>query len=127
MAASAAAESDRRYEVIVDVTEQTFLLRQITSSDLSEVLDEEIIIEGQFGENCRVAYVEFDDGDFTNAGKAKFRVGHGGWQYGGKVVFLDESEQPYAVIVGRITPIVDVVNGDPALITPKAKDEVPFL
>jgi Tfp pilus assembly protein FimT len=127
MAASAAAESSRRYEVIIDLSEQTYLLRQITSSDLSQVLDEEIILDRPFGENCHVTYVEFDDGTFTNEGKAKFRAGHRGWHYGGKVVFLDESEQSRTVVVSRITPIVELVNGDPALMTPKAKDEVPFL
>jgi Tfp pilus assembly protein FimT len=127
MAVSGAAESSRRYEMIIDLSEQTYLLRQITSSDLSQVLDEEIILDGQFGANCRVAYVEFDDGTYTNEGKAKFRVGHAGWHYGGKIVFLDESEQSHTVLVSRITPIVELVEGDPALMTPKGKDEVPFL
>jgi competence protein ComGC len=127
MAASAAAESNRRYEMIIDLTEQTYLLREITSSDLSQVLDEEIILTGQFGENCRVVYVEFDDGTFTNEGKAKFRAGHAGWHYGGKIIFLDEGEQSHTVLVSRITPIIDVVEGDPVLMTPKGKDEVPFL
>ena len=127
MAASSAAESHRRYEVIVDLAEQSYLLREITSSNLSDVLDEEIITQGWFGNNCRVAYVEFDDADYTNEDRAKFRVGHAGWQYGGKVVFLDQSEQSYAVTVSRLTPIVQLVQGDPALMTPKAKDEVPFL
>jgi len=127
MAASTAAESSRRYEMIIDLGEQTYLLREITSSDLSQVLDEETIVDGQFGENCRVAYVEFDDGTYTNEGKAKFRVGHKGWHYGGKVVFMDESEQPHTVLVSRITPVVELVDGDPALMTPKGKDEVPFL
>lgn len=127
MAASAAAESSRRYEVIVDIGEQAFLLREITSSNLADVLDEEIIVQGRFGDNCRVAYVEFDDGTYTNDTSAKFRAGHAGWHYGGKVVFLDESEQPYAVVVSRLAPIISLVEGDPALMTPKAKDEVPFL
>lgn len=127
MAASSAAESHRRYEVIIDLTEQSYVLREITSSDLSEVLDEEIIAQGWFGNNCRVAYVEFDDADYTNEDRAKFRIGHAGWQYGGKVVFLDQSEQSYAVTVSRLSPIVQLVQGDPALMTPKAKDEVPFL
>lgn len=127
MAASAAAENGRRYEVFVDLTEQAFLLREITSSNLADWLDEEIILQGQFGENCRVAYVEFDDGTYTNETSAKFRAGHAGWHYGGKVVFLDASEQPHAVVVSRLTPIVELVDGDPVLMTPKAKDEVPFL
>ena len=127
MAASAAAESGRRYEVIVDIGEQAFLLREITSSNLADVLDEEIIVQGRFGENCQVAYVEFDDGTYTNETSAKFRAGHAGWHYGGKVVFLDESEQPYAVVVSRLTPLIALIEGDPALMTPKGKDEVPFL
>ena len=123
-AASTAAETGRRYEVIVDVTEQTYLLRQISSSNLAEVLDEEIIVDGQFGDSCRVSYVEFDDGTYANEGQAKFRVGHAGWQYGGKVVFLDEGEQAHTVAVGRLVPIVQVLEGDAELMRPKAKDEV---
>ncbi|MEN6335461.1 MAG: hypothetical protein ABFE01_14520, partial [Phycisphaerales bacterium] len=95
MAASSAAETGRRYEVIVDPSEQSYLLREITSSDLSEVQEEEIITEGRFGSNCRLSYIEFDDGDYTNSERSKFRIGPAGWTYGGKVVFLDESEQPY--------------------------------
>ncbi|MEN6427114.1 MAG: prepilin-type N-terminal cleavage/methylation domain-containing protein [Phycisphaerales bacterium] len=127
MAASAAAENGRRYEVIIDPTEQSYLLREITSSDLSDVLEEEIIAQGSFGRNCRLSYVEFDDGDYTNDERAKFRVGRGGWTYGGKVVFLDESEQSYTVMVSRLNPIVELIEGDPVLMKPKGKDEVPFL
>src|SRR4030042_2526072 len=54
MAASGAAESDRRYEVIIDFAEQSYLLRQITSSDLSDGLEEAIITQGGSGKSCRV-------------------------------------------------------------------------
>lgn len=124
MAASAAAESDRRYEVIVDLTEQSYLLRQITTPDLSEVLEEEIIVENDFGDNCQVAYVEFDDGEYTNEGRAKFRAGHSGWQYGGKIVLLDTDEQAYSVIVNRLNRIITLEEGDVEFLVPK--DEVPF-
>jgi prepilin-type N-terminal cleavage/methylation domain-containing protein len=127
MAASGAAETGRRYEVIVDIGQQAYLLRQITSSDLAEVKDEEIIARGQFASNCRVSYVEFDDGDYTNEGEAKFRVGHAGWHYGGKVVFLDDADQAHTVAVSRLNPIVELIDGDPELMKPKAKEEVPFL
>ena len=40
MAARASAESDKRYEVIVDLAEQSFILREITSQDLAQVLTE---------------------------------------------------------------------------------------
>ena len=126
MAAAAAAESDRRYEVIIDITEQNFILRQITSPDLSQVLEEEIIVKGDFSDNCRVVYVEFDDGDYTNEGRAKFRAGHSGWQYGGKIVLLDETERMYSVVVNRLNGIVRLEEGDAKLLVPKTKEEVPF-
>ena len=126
MAASAAAQSNRRYEVIIDLTEQTFLLRQITTPDLSEVLEEEIIAENNFSDNCRLVYVQFDDGESTNEGKAKFRAGHSGWQYGGKIVLLDEKEQPYSVVVNRLNRTITLKAGDVGLLEPKEKNEVPF-
>lgn len=126
MAVRTAAESDRRYEVIIDLTEQSYLLRQITSPDLSEVLQEEIITENYFGDNCRIAYVQFDDGDYTNDGRAKFRAGHAGWQYGGKIVLLDENEQPYSIVANRLNRIIELREGDVELLVPKAEDEVPF-
>jgi Tfp pilus assembly protein FimT len=126
MVSAAAAESDKRYEVIVDLTEQNYVLRQITTPDLSEVLEEEIIAKNNFSKNCRVAYVLFDDGDYTNEGKARFRVGHAGWAYGGRIVFVDESKQMYSVLVNRISRIVKLEKGEAELLTPKDKDEVPF-
>jgi len=126
MAASAAAESDRRYEVIIDPTEQSYMLRQITSPELSEILDEEIVVEKYFSDNCRVVYVQFDDGEYTNDLRAKFRAGHSGWQYGGKIVLLDQDEQPYSVVVNRLNRMIELKKGDVELLVPKAKDEVPF-
>ena len=125
-AALAAAESNRRYEVIIDITEQSYLLRQITTADLTEVFEDEIIVENDFGNNCQIAYVEFDDGDYTNDGRAKFRVGHTGWQYGGKIVLLDEQEQPYSVVVNRLNRIIELKKGDVGLLTPKRDEEVVF-
>jgi Tfp pilus assembly protein FimT len=130
MAASRAAESGQRYEMIISLADQTYLLRELTGSDLTAAVQEEqIITQGAFRGNCKVAYVEFDDGTYanTNEERTKFRAGHAGWQYGGKVVFLDESEHAYAVIVNRVTPIVQLIEGDPPLMKPRAKEEVPFL
>jgi Tfp pilus assembly protein FimT len=128
MAGSNAAESGHKYEMIIDFAEQSYLLRELTTSDLAaDPLAEQTVTQGAFHGNCRVAYVEFDDGTYTNDSRAKFRAGHAGWQYGGKIVFLDESEQPYAVVVNRMTPIIQLLEGDPPLMTPKAKEEVPFL
>jgi len=128
MAASAAAESNRRYEVIIDITEQSYTLRQITTPELSEVLEEEIIKKKYFSEDCQVFYVLFDDLVETDEDHqiAKFRVGHSGWQYGGKIVLLDEDEQPYSIVINRINRIVRLKKGDVEFSMPKRKVEVPF-
>lgn len=127
-AVSTAAESDRRYEVIVDLTEQSYTLRQITTPDLLQVLEEEIIVKNDFSENCMASYVLFDDLQSTDEDHqiARFRAGHAGWQYGGKIVLLDKNEQPYSVVVNRMNRIVTLKKGDVELLMPKAKDEVPF-
>jgi len=129
MAASAAAESDRRYEVIINLAEQNYTLRQITSTHLpSDVLEEEIIVENDFNNNCRVVYVLFDDLTETDEDhqKAFFRAGHAGWQAGGKIVLLDGEEQPYSVVVNRMNRIVTLEEGDVELLLPKRQNEVPF-
>lgn len=126
MAARAAAESDRRYEVIIDLEEQNYLLREITNPDLSVVLEEEIILAADFSENCRVDYVQFDDAESTNEGRAKFRAGRAGWAYGGKIVFFDRAEQPYSVVVNRLNRLVRLEEGDVRLLEPRTKDDLPF-
>lgn len=126
MATAAAAQSNRRYEFIIDPTEQKYILREITSSDLSEILKEEIIVENDLNDSCRVVYIEFDDGESINDGWAKFRIGHSGWQYGGKIVLLDNKERPYSVVVNRLNRTVSLVEGDVGLLEPKTKEDVPF-
>ncbi len=125
-AVTAAAESNRRYEVIIDIDEQTYLLRHITSSDLTQILDEEIIIDNNFSEKCLVSYVFFDDGEFTNEGRAKFRAGRGGWQYGGKIILLDEDDNPYTVVINRINRTVELHEGEIDIALPKRQDEMFF-
>ena len=126
MAASAGGQSDRRYEVIIDIPQQEYILREITNPDLSQVLEEEIIIVDRFSEHCRVAYVMFDDGESTSEERAKFRTGRSGWQFGGKIVLLDENEQPYSVVVSRLNRMVTLEQGDVLLLEPKSRDEILF-
>lgn len=126
MAVNAAAESERRYEVVIDFTEQNYLMRQITSPDLSEVLKEEIIVQNDFSDKCIAVYVLFDDFDYTDSGIAKFRAGHSGWQYGGKIVFFDEEQQPYSVVVNRMNRIVVLKHDDVVFTVPKAENEILF-
>lgn len=123
-AINTATQSERRYEVIVDLSEQTFLLRQITTPDLSDVLEEEIIINENLSENCRIVSVEFDDGDYTYDGRAKFRAGRAGWAYGGKIVLKDEHDQYYSIVVNRMNRIITLENGNHQLLKPVPKDEI---
>ena len=102
------------------------MLRQITNPDLSQVLEEEVIIEDSFSATCRVVYVRFDDGDFTSEDRAKFRAGHSGWAYGGKIVLLDEKEHPYSIVVNRLNRMITLEQGDVELLQPKNKDDVLF-
>jgi prepilin-type N-terminal cleavage/methylation domain-containing protein len=127
MAIAAASQSDRRYEVIVDLVEQTYLLCEITTSDLDSYSEEDIIDEGRFGKNCRVEYVQFDDGDtFSDNVLAKFRAGRAGWLYGAKIVFQDNDERKFTVVVNRLNRVIEVLDGDVEIWTTKAKDDLFF-
>ncbi len=126
MAAASAAESDRKYEVIIDLAQQSYMLREITNPDLSVVLEEEIILENDFGGNCRVLEVLFDDGVYTNQDRAKFRAGRTGWQCGGRIVLVDEDGQVYSVVVNRLNRTVKLEPGQAELLTPRLKSEMPF-
>jgi len=129
MAASSAAETGRRYEIIINITEQSYGLKHITGSEIYvDAPDEtpgEMIVENYLTDNCRLVYVWFDDGIDTNI-RAWFRVGPSGWQNGGKIVLLDEKEQPYSIVVNRINRIVELQEGDLELLEPKPKNDLPF-
>ena len=125
-ASTSAVQSGKKYEVIIDIPQQSWLLREITSPDLSEVLDEEIVAQEDFGGNCRVSYVLFDDGQFTNEDRAKFRTSRAGWQFGGIIVLLDSEEQPWSIIIDRMSNIIRLEPGEAQIIWPRSKDDVPF-
>lgn len=129
MAASSAAETGRRYEILIDITGQTYELKHITGSEIyvdrPDETPGEIIVQNELNENCRFVYVWFDDGIDTNA-RAWFRVGPSGWQNGGKIVLLDKKDQPYTIVVNRINRIVALQEGDVEFLEPKAKNELPF-
>jgi len=126
MAVMSAGETGRRYEVIVDPVEQTYLLRQITTSDLADYLPEEVISEGEFGRACRVDRIVFDDGKSTTQERAKFRAGHRGWAYGGQIVFYDEDDRVFTVLVNRLNRRIEIMEGEVALLSPKSSEDLPF-
>jgi prepilin-type N-terminal cleavage/methylation domain-containing protein len=129
MAASAAAETGRRYEIIIDIAEQCYGLKEIAGTEIyvdnPDETPGEIIVQNNLNENCRLVYVWFDDGIDTNT-KAWFRVGPSGWQNGGRIVLYDEKEQPYTVVVNRINRIVKLEEGNIELLEPIPKNELLF-
>jgi type II secretory pathway pseudopilin PulG len=126
MVSTASAEKGKRYEVIIDLSEQSYMVREITNADLSEVLEEEIIIEGWLDNSCFVSYAQFDDNTNTDEEHqlARFRIGPGGWQYGGKVVLLDLSDRPYTIVISRVSRYIELKNGDVQMLMPKSEDEL---
>jgi prepilin-type N-terminal cleavage/methylation domain-containing protein len=126
MAANGASESNKRYEIIIDLDLQMYLLREITSPDLSEVLEAEIIVEEYLTEDCWISYVLFDDGEYTSDGQAKFRVGRTGWQFGGKIVLLDDNDQAYSIVVNRLNRTIELEEGDVEFLMPRSMDEMLF-
>ncbi|MFC1652172.1 Tfp pilus assembly protein FimT/FimU [Planctomycetota bacterium] len=127
MAGRAAAESDRRYQVIIDQAEGTYTLRQITTTDLSDVLDEEIIDEAVFGSECEIVLIQFDDGEYVAADdRIMFTAGHAGWYYGGRIVFEDRGRRRVTVLVNRLNRIVKVERGEVELNTPRDEESMFF-
>jgi prepilin-type N-terminal cleavage/methylation domain-containing protein len=125
-ASTSAAQTGKKYEVIIDIPQQSWLLREITSPDLSEVLDEEIVAQEDLGGSCSISYVLFDDGQFTNQERAKFRTSRSGWQFGGIIVLLDSEQQPWSLVIDRMSNIVRVERGEAQIVWPRSADEVPF-
>jgi hypothetical protein len=61
MAYNAAAQTDRRYAVILDLIEQSFTLREFKSLDLETMDPDEAIIQtGTFSEALTIDYVLYD-------------------------------------------------------------------
>ena len=125
MAIKASTESDRRYEIQIDLDEQTYRLREITSSDLSVVLDEEIIIDQALPKGCHIDQVVFDDGTVAQQW-AKFRAGHAGWAYGASILLSDDDGNQYSILINRLNRMVELLDGEIALLERKSDLEMAF-
>lgn len=119
MAAVSADQSNRRYAVLVDFTDYTYTLYDVKTShpyDRDNLLDEDIIKSGEFGEYCQLEFVQFDDSPKTidggEEGSALFVVGHAGWDYGGKVVVSDHDGNLHSIVISRMNKNVKIYPGD---------------
>ena len=131
MAYNAAAESDRRYAVVLDFEEQKFVLRQFKSLNLETMDPDKAIIQtGHFTEALRIDYVVYDDledtRDFENATEARFLAGHSGWQYGGKVVLRDADGMAWTIVICRLAKPVELFRGEMDIDSPVDEIDVPF-
>ena len=128
---NAAAENDRRYAVVLDFTEQSFVLRECKSLDLETMdTDEAIIQTTYFSEALTLDYVLYDDlddtRDYENMTQARFLAGHSGWQNGGKVVLLDEDGMPWTILIHRFAKPVELFKGDGDIGLPQAAEDGPL-
>lgn len=135
LAQNAAAETDRRYAVVLDFTEQCYVLRQFESTDLSTMPDDIAIIDkGYFSEAMTLDYVQYDDLEDTrekdqqglSVTEARFLAGKCGWQFGGKVVLIDERGRPWSIVIHRFAKPVELVEGDADMYLPQYPEQVPF-
>ena len=126
MAATSASQNGKHYDVIINLDEQVYMLREMSGNNLDEVYEDEIIVSNEFTEKCMVIYVVFDDAVDTSDGIVHLRVGRSGWQAAAKIILIDDNNKEYSVIVNRIGRKVKLEEGDVALLLPKADYEVPF-
>ena len=128
MAGTSAAETGKRYEVIIDFVQNNYMLREITTGlvAVEDILEEEIIDTGQFSERFQVSYVLFDDGTWTNSKTVFFRVGKAGWQWGGKISLFDENGKEYTIIINRLNRMIELYEGDVEIKKPMPPEEMGF-
>lgn len=131
MAQDAAARSDRRYAVVLDFPDGTYVLRQFATADLLTIPDDEAIIHtGTFTETLQLGYVLYDDMDDTRDRESldtvRFLAGRSGWQNGGRVVIYDEDGNPWSILISRVGKPVQLVEGEVPFLLPRKQNEVLF-
>jgi len=131
-AQNASAETPRRYAVIFDFVEGTYVLRQFATLEMQSIPEEEAVLSvGSFSRHCQLDYVLFDDfmdtrDEGESISEAKFIAGRGGWQYGGKIVLRDVDGNPYSIVVGRLCGDITLKRGDVEILVPVDKSELRF-
>jgi hypothetical protein len=70
--------------------------------------------------------IAFDDGESTTQEPAKFRAGRRGWAYGGQIIFYDEDDRAFTVLINRLNRRVEIMEGEFELLLPKSTEELPF-
>ncbi|MHC4551234.1 MAG: pilus assembly FimT family protein [Planctomycetota bacterium] len=140
MAQDAAAQSHRRYEVILDRDLQGYVFREFKGYS---ILDDEMPLEDPNVEAIqktffsRAVYLKDVEYDYytqdeldalsdQNVNFFRFVTGRPGWQAGGKIVLLDEHERPWTIMIHRIAKPVELIEGDELIWPPQEAQDVPF-
>jgi Tfp pilus assembly protein FimT len=117
----AAIQGGKRYEIRLDLAQQSYLMRTLTPANYGQPPEQqEVIDERQLDDQCRIEYVEFDDGVATDQdfNVANFRAGRAGWQRGGRILVVDSAGTEYSIMVNRLTGVVTIEKGNvPLLVT----------
>lgn len=133
MAQDAAAQSDRRYEIVLDRDLQAYMFREFIGFT---ILDEERPLEDDaveaiqktfFSSAVLLDYVEYDymteeeERFMAEEGTEYFRfvTGRPGWQAGGRIVLIDSDDQPWTIMIHRFAKPVQLFKGDVPLWTPQ--------
>lgn len=128
-AVRSAAKNNNKYSIIINVAEQSYILRHIKSTELYEISDEkEIIFEKYLTPDCQIDYVEFDDAEGTDEQNsiAHFVAARQGFQAGGKIALFDAEGNEYSIIINRLSRIVELRKGFVELLPVEYRDELPF-
>ena len=127
-AGNAASQTDRRYAVMIDFIDNAFILYEVNTDkpyakDYETLKEEDIICTEYFTDDCSLYYVQFDDSDLRidagEGGRALFVVGKSGWDFGGKIVLLDNEGELYSVVISRIAKTSQLIKGDAELAKPE--------
>lgn len=133
MAYDAAQQTGNRYAVILDRQQSQYYMRQAFSLDFSLPADQDspILAEGRFDDDFQFDYVLYDDLDDTRTrgagfAEARFFVGRGGWQFGGRIVLRDRNGKPWSIVVHRLGRPAMLVEGEAELLLPIERDKLTF-
>jgi len=124
--ATASSENGRRYGILFDFIDLSYTLYEVKtdnpySEDFANLLEEDVIDRGFFGNDCQLLYIQFDDGEMIDGGeqgRTLFVVGRAGWDFGGKIVLANYDGDVYTIIISRLAKIPVMVEGDAEIAQP---------
>lgn len=122
-AITASAENGKRYAIILDTDEQTYILKEIIQPDLQSIEDDfetPIMHTGYFTKQCQLDYVIFDDGMDSREPMEgdiylevlSFYTGRAGFDYGGNICLIDADGNPYTITLNRLSRTVELLAGE---------------